>query len=113
MWSYRNPVDVRFGRGGFARLAEAIGGRSYALVTYPDAYFLSLSAALESEAGKPVLTIDDIAPNPDIALLEAQTARFVGLPVEVLEVLGVAAPVRDDLVAAAPDRLEDVGRVVV
>jgi alcohol dehydrogenase len=105
VWSYRNPVDVRFGRGGFARLAEAIGGRSYALVTYPDAYFRSLSAALEAEAGKPVLTIDDIAPNPDIALLEAQTARFVGLPrqPEVIVALGGGSVIDSAKVfAAAP-----------
>lgn len=79
MWSYRNPVDVRFGRGSFSTLANAIDGRSYALVTYGDEYFRDLSADLEAKAGAPVLTIDDIAPNPDIALLQAQTARFAGL----------------------------------
>ena len=79
MWSYRNPVDVRFGRGSFSRLGDAIGGRSYALVTYGDAYFQGLAADLEARAGKPVLTIDDIAPNPDIVLLEAQTTRFAAL----------------------------------
>ena len=79
MWSYRNPVDVRFGRGSFSTLADTIGGRSYALVTYGDAYFRDLSADLEAKAGAPVLTVDDIAPNPDIALLQAQTARFAEL----------------------------------
>jgi phosphonate metabolism-associated iron-containing alcohol dehydrogenase len=79
VWSYRNPVDVRFGRGSFSTLADAIGGRSYALVTYGDAYFRDLSADLGVKAGAPVLTVDDIAPNPDIALLQAQTARFAGL----------------------------------
>lgn len=79
MWSYRNPVDVRFGRGSFSRLADAIGGRTYALVTYGDDYFRSLSAKLEESAGKPVLVIDDIAPNPDIALLQTQTDRFADL----------------------------------
>jgi phosphonate metabolism-associated iron-containing alcohol dehydrogenase len=79
VWSYRNPVDVRFGRGSFSTLADAIGGRSYALVTYGDAYFRDLSADLEVKAGAPVLTVDDIAPNPDIALLQAQTARFADL----------------------------------
>jgi len=80
VWSYRNPVDVRFGRGSFSHLADAIGGRRYALVTYGDAYFRSLSAKLEEKAGKPVLVIDDIAPNPDIALLRTQTDRFADLP---------------------------------
>lgn len=79
MWSYRNPVDVRFGRGSFAKTAELLAGRSYALVTYPDTYFRSLAAQLEQAAGKPLIVIDDIAPNPDIALLEKQTARFAEL----------------------------------
>ena len=79
MWSYRNPVDVRFGRGSFARLPELLGGRRYALVTYGEAYFRDLSAQLETTAGKPLLVVDDIAPNPDIALLETQTARFAEL----------------------------------
>ncbi|MBZ9716215.1 phosphonoacetaldehyde reductase [Mesorhizobium sp. AD1-1] len=82
MWSYRNPVDVRFGRGSFSRLSDAIGGRRYALVTYGEPYFRTLSAELEAKAGKPVLVIDDIAPNPDIAQLEPQTARFAGLGAE-------------------------------
>lgn len=79
MWSYRNPVDVRFGRGSFIKTAELLAGRSYALVTYPDAYFRSLSADLEAKAGKPRIVVDDIAPNPDIALLEMQMARFAML----------------------------------
>ena len=34
MWSYRNPVRIDFGAGGFARLPALIAGRPYALVTY-------------------------------------------------------------------------------
>lgn len=80
VWSYRNPVDVRFGPGSFTRLADAIAGRPYALVTYGDTFFRGLAASLEQKAGAPVLVVDDIAPNPDIALLEVQTARFSALP---------------------------------
>ncbi len=79
MWSYRNPVDVRFGQGSFGSLAGLLAGRSYVLVTYGEPYFRSLAADLEKAAGKPLLVIDDIAPNPDIALLREQTARFSGL----------------------------------
>jgi phosphonate metabolism-associated iron-containing alcohol dehydrogenase len=79
VWSYRNPVDVRFGRGIFSRLGELLGGRSYALVTYGEPYFRSLAATLEQTAGRPVIVIDDIAPNPDIDLLEEQTRRFTAL----------------------------------
>ncbi|GAA4161795.1 iron-containing alcohol dehydrogenase PsrA [Shinella granuli] len=79
VWSYRNPVDVRFGQGSFAVLAELLAGRSYVLVTYGEPYFRSLAEELQKSAGKPLLTIDDIAPNPDIARLRQQTARFTAL----------------------------------
>lgn len=105
MWSYRNPVDVRFGRGSFSRLADVINGRPYALVTYPDAYFRSLAADLETKAGKPLLTIDDIAPNPDIDLLRQQTARFAELPKrpDVIVALGGGSVIDSAKVfAAAP-----------
>lgn len=105
MWSYRNPVDVRFGRGAFAKTAELLAGRDYALVTYPDAYFRSLSADLEAKAGKPLIVVDDIAPNPDIELLERQTARFAGLAKqpEVIVALGGGSVIDSAKVfAAAP-----------
>ncbi|MFK4811771.1 phosphonoacetaldehyde reductase [Devosia sp. ZW T5_3] len=103
MWSYRNPVDVRFGRGSFAMLADAIGGRSYALVTYGEPYFRTLSAELKAKAGAPVLVIDDIAPNPDILLLEAQAGRFAGLstPPEVVVALGGGSVIDSAKVFAA------------
>jgi phosphonate metabolism-associated iron-containing alcohol dehydrogenase len=103
VWSYRNPVDVRFGCGSFSRLAEAIGGRNYSLVTYGDAYFRGLSADLKSKAGAPVLTIDDIAPNPDIRVLEAQTGRFASLEAqpEVIVALGGGSVIDSAKVFAA------------
>lgn len=79
VWSYHNPVDVRFGQGSFGSLGRLLAGRSYVLVTYGEPYFRSLAAELEKSAGKPLLVIDDIAPNPDIARLQEQTARFSGL----------------------------------
>ncbi|MES5048754.1 iron-containing alcohol dehydrogenase PsrA [Rhizobium nepotum] len=103
MWSYRNPVDVRFGPGSFARLADVIAGRRYALVTYGDTFFRGLASRLEKEAGAPVLVIDDIAPNPDIALLEVQTARFAGLvrPPEIIVALGGGSVIDSAKVFAA------------
>jgi phosphonate metabolism-associated iron-containing alcohol dehydrogenase len=103
VWSYRNPVDVRFGRGSFSGLAGAIAGRSYVLVTYGEAYFRSLSADLETKAGKPVLVIDDIAPNPDIARLEEQTKRFTGLATqpEIVVALGGGSVIDSAKVFAA------------
>ena len=103
MWSYRNPVDVHFGRGSFSRLGELLGGRSYALVTYGEPFFRSLAASLEKTAGAPLLTIDDIAPNPDIALLETQTARFAKLDAqpEVVVALGGGSVIDSAKVFAA------------
>ncbi|WP_258160284.1 iron-containing alcohol dehydrogenase PsrA [Rhizobium sp. TH2] len=103
MWSYRNPVDVRFGSGSFMRLADAIAGRPYVLVTYGDAFFRGLAARLEQEAGAPLLVVDDIAPNPDIALLEVQTARFATLPrqPEVIVALGGGSVIDSAKVFAA------------
>lgn len=103
MWSYRNPVDVRFGAGRFAGLADAIAGRPYALVTYGDAFFRGLAARLEQAAGAPVLIVDDIAPNPDIALLEVQTARFPALEVQpaVIVALGGGSVIDSAKVFAA------------
>lgn len=105
MWSYRNPVDVRFGRGAFASAAGLLAGRSYALVTYPDSYFKTLAADLAAKAGAPLVVIDDIAPNPDIALLERQTARFASLDKqpEVVVALGGGSVIDSAKVfAAAP-----------
>jgi phosphonate metabolism-associated iron-containing alcohol dehydrogenase len=79
VWSYRNPVDVRFGQGSFSSLGALLGGRPYALVTYGEPYFRSLASDLAKSAGEPLLVIEDIAPNPDIALLEQQVSRFVGI----------------------------------
>ncbi|MBX9451146.1 MAG: phosphonoacetaldehyde reductase [Mesorhizobium sp.] len=79
MWSYRNPVDVHFGQGSFSKLGSLLNGRPYVLVTYGEPYFRNLAAALETSAGKPLLVVEDIAPNPDIALLEGQVARFAAL----------------------------------
>ena len=56
-----------------------IAGRSYALVTYPENPFGELTAQLGASAGKPVLIINDIAPNPDTRLLAEQSARFADL----------------------------------
>ncbi|UXU08304.1 iron-containing alcohol dehydrogenase PsrA [Agrobacterium tumefaciens] len=103
MWSYCNPVNVHFGRGSFSELAGAIGGRSYALVTYPDAHFQALAADLATKAGKPVLVIDDIAPNPDIVLLKRQMIRFSELKdaPEVIVALGGGSVIDSAKVFAA------------
>lgn len=103
MWSYRNPVDVRFGRSSFSKLGELLNGRTYALVTYGEPFFRTLAASLEKTAGTPQLIIDDIAPNPDIALLKLQTARFSRLSrqPEVVVALGGGSVIDSAKVFAA------------
>lgn len=86
MWQYRNPVDVVFGAGCFSEVANRIGGRRYALVTYSDPIFRNLAAQLQGSAGRPVLMIDDVEPNPDMKLLERQASRF-GTLTEAPEVI--------------------------
>ena len=75
-WRYTNPVQIEFGVDSFAKLPELIGKRRYALVTYGEPVFEELAARLARDAGVPVITIRDVAPNPDYRLLGEQTARF-------------------------------------
>lgn len=90
MWTYTNPVKIRFGAGSFQALASAIEGRRYAIVTYPDEGFRRLVAGLAENAGDPALVIDDVAPNPDLELLGSQCGRFAELdrPVELIVAVG-------------------------
>lgn len=102
VWSYRNPVDVRFGQGSFSKLGSLLNGRAYVLVTYGEAYFRSLASDLAKTAGAPLLVIEDIAPNPDIALLEQQVSRFAGIAAEpVIVALGGGSVIDSAKVFAA------------
>jgi phosphonate metabolism-associated iron-containing alcohol dehydrogenase len=90
LWTYQNPVNIRFGNGLFSSLPELIAGRSFGLVTYSEKPFDGLRNELKRTAGEPLLTIKDIAPNPDTKLLAKQTARFAQLSEqpEVIVALG-------------------------
>jgi len=90
LWTYDNPVKMQFGNGTFAKVAEAIGQRPYCLVTYGEPYFDQLSARLEGLAGTPQSVINDIQPNPDFVLLNAQCSEFAAsaTPDTVIVALG-------------------------
>ena len=105
MWTYSNPVKVIFGAGRFADLANQIGGRRYALITYPDPPFADLAIALATRAGPPALVVSDVAPNPDYELLENQSSRFSGAnrEVEVIVALGGGSVIDSAKVFAAAD----------
>jgi phosphonate metabolism-associated iron-containing alcohol dehydrogenase len=76
MWRYSNPVAITFGIDAFAELPKLIADRPYAVVTYPDAPFAALAERLRQAVGEPVVTVSDVAPNPDTKLLAGQSARF-------------------------------------
>ena len=103
MWSYNNPVKILFGNDGLASIASLIDGRSYALVTYPDSPFQTLTDYMTKAAGKPLIVVNDIAPNPDFKLLSEQSARFASLisGPEVIVALGGGSVIDSAKVFAA------------
>jgi phosphonate metabolism-associated iron-containing alcohol dehydrogenase len=103
MWRYGNPVQVEFGVDSFAKLPDLIGKRRYALVTYGEPFFDELAAKLEKTAGRSVLVVRDVAPNPDYRLLAEQTRRFAALQQqpEVIVALGGGSVIDSAKVFAA------------
>ncbi|PSL15808.1 alcohol dehydrogenase [Marinobacterium halophilum] len=77
MWAFHNPVNIHFGAGVLETLADSLQGRPYALVTYSDSVFQSLSERVVALVGEPALVIDNIQPNPDFTELEASCARWM------------------------------------
>ena len=113
MWTYRNPVRLQFGSGSIDTLAERIGHRRYALVTYPNGIFDDVIETTAAKAGAPLIVIDDIAPNPDCRALAAQCARLGALDdaPEVFVALGGGSVIDSTKVfAAAGGRFDRVLR---
>ncbi|WP_200876088.1 iron-containing alcohol dehydrogenase PsrA [Ruegeria halocynthiae] len=111
MWTYSNPVRTVFGAGSFAELPRLIGGRTYALVTYPSPRFQALAQKLAETAGPAALIIDDVAPNPDYSVLPDQSARFARLKqdVDVIVAVGGGSVIDSAKVFAAANG--DFGKV--
>ncbi len=103
MWSYGNPVDIRFGANSFDTVASVLNGRRYALVTYPEPAFRGLTMRLAQSAGDAALVIKDVAPNPDFVLLAEQCARFASLDraVEAIVAIGGGSVIDSAKVFAA------------
>ena len=76
MWSFENPVKIRFGVGAFDSVGKLINRRPYCLVTYGDPYFDELGAKLAGAAGQAAAVINNITPNPDFVTLADSCARF-------------------------------------
>lgn len=79
MWTYQNPVKIVYGDGSLSELPELLDGRSYVAVTYPDQFARALGEDLAVRAGPALMTIDDVAPNPDFDTLSRQIQRLRGL----------------------------------
>lgn len=76
MWTYANPVRVHFGCGAVDGIADVLGARRYALVTYDEPLFRDIGARIAGRAGRPAVVIDSIAPNPDYPMLGAACQQF-------------------------------------
>jgi alcohol dehydrogenase len=111
MWSYRNPVEISFGAGSFARLPALIAGRPYALVTYGEPVFAALAERLAGLAGAPAVTLDRVAPNPDFAELPGCCQRLgeAGETPRVIVALGGGSVI--DTAKALAAAGDDFGRV--
>src|SRR5687768_4127708 len=105
VWTYANPVRVEFGAGACGRVASAIGGRRWALVTYDLPAFKAKAAEIASAAGKPVVSIDNIVANPDFSDLVASCRRYAkaASPPEVIVALGGGSIIDAAKVLAASD----------
>ena len=113
MWSYKNPVKILFGNDQITCLASIINGRQYALVTYSDGAFEDLTKSIIDQVGKPLITVKDIAPNPDRKLLSTQSQRFSDLKElpEVIIALGGGSVIDSAKVfSAAAGNFEKVER---
>ena len=113
MWTYRNPVRIEFGAGGFAKLPALMADRRYVLVTYPEPAFANLSDRLASQAGPPAAVIDDVSPNPDFVRLAKQTASLGGRPYDLIVALGGGSVIDTaKALAASPGDFTPVRRFV-
>lgn len=68
-WAFHNPVRLHFGDGVFDGVADAIDGRSFLLVTHPDSPLRPWRERIAQLAGEPLLVVDDVEPNPSLAML--------------------------------------------
>jgi phosphonate metabolism-associated iron-containing alcohol dehydrogenase len=103
VWTYHNPVRIRFGAGAFGELGRLIAGRRYMLVTYSEPLFQELAKKLGEVSGAPVLVIDDVKPNPDRADLAVQCQRVSELeaPPELVVAVGGGSVIDTAKVIAA------------
>jgi alcohol dehydrogenase len=76
VWTFENPVEIRFGKCVFDSVGDIIKGRPYCLVTYNEPYFKTLADRLSGTVGKPACIIDNITPNPNFDTLTESCRHY-------------------------------------
>ncbi len=101
MWTYENPVRIRFGAGSLDGIGDLVQDRAYCLITYDEPIFHDIARRIAAIAGPAALTIDTVTPNPDFHMLTEACARFAA-----------ARPVADVVVALGGGSAIDAAKVV-
>lgn len=101
MWSYENPVRIRFGAGSLNQIGDLIRDRAYCLITYDEPIFHDIGRRIAASAGPAALTIDNVLPNPDFRMLAESCACFAA-----------ARPVPALIVALGGGSVIDAAKVV-
>lgn len=81
-WTFHNPVQIHFGERVLDSIAAVLRGQSYLLITHPDQALQPWRARIVELCGQPMLTVDDIQPNPSLETLKNQAMRISGIGAE-------------------------------
>ncbi|MGI9317298.1 MAG: iron-containing alcohol dehydrogenase PsrA [bacterium] len=89
MWTFVNPVEIRFGKGVLDSVGDIIHGRPFCLVTYNEPYFKTLANRLIATAGKSACIINNITPNPNFISLDESCRQFADSATEDMVIVAL------------------------